>query len=459
MDVEPQFVLIPGISWRSLSTFEHSCSLSVQNLRVCASCGVSEFGFERNRYLRLRGSTLASDRQWCRLQCTNDTALLRAWPHLKCFAHINGQSGPVWQCDCCRHAPASCRTERFMPQCDVTYAHNLATTRFEYLNTMSFVDCEYQILNEARGYAHGKLTGRSLLHAPLLLLSDAATEHRPFPTALNRVVKTLYEENILYSIFKPLFAQKHHWQRQFLPPQCWTSILKNHQRRDPVQRNHSDSEGVMVAIITNPSQRLLDEPKMKVGTLCPLDSSKSISTICSDPNGAFEPASNEIDPFSLSIEFAMFPSFFPRNTGFFTRIKEAHGSRFSFSRYVKFRCKQAFSIFTRHFHYLLLLRAMDLAFETIKGAARIRVFTNDYKRLKRLHPHLSHMQLLDKIVKEKIRRAIVHSPHFYRTGYRNLLTKAREYGLPHYFVTITMDDASENATAEYRTVGDFMHNW
>jgi hypothetical protein len=36
---------------------------------------------------------------------------------------------------------------------------------------------------------------------------------------------------------------------------------------------------------------------------------------------------------------------------------------------------------------------------------------------------------------------------------------AREYGLPHFFVTITMDDASENATAEYRTVGDVMHNW
>jgi hypothetical protein len=43
---------------------------------------------------------------------------------------------------------------------------------------------------------------------------------------------------------------------------------------------------------------------------------------------------------------------------------------------------------------------MDLAFETIKSAAPIRVFSNDCKRLKRLHPQLSHMQLLDKIVKE-----------------------------------------------------------
>jgi hypothetical protein len=199
-----------------------------------------------------------------------------------------------------------------MPQCDD--AHSFATTRFEYLHALSFVDCEYQILNEARGYAHGELTGRSLLHALRLLLSDAATEHSPFPTALHRVLKTLYEENILYSILKPLFAQKHHWQRQFLPPQCWTNILRRYQRRDPVQRNHSNSEGVMVATITNPSQRLLDEPKIKVGTMCPLESSESVSTICSDPHGTFEPASNVIEPFSLSIEFAMFPYFFPRNT-------------------------------------------------------------------------------------------------------------------------------------------------
>jgi hypothetical protein len=34
---------------------------------------------------------------------------------------------------------------------------------------------------------------------------------------------------------------------------------------------------------------------------------------------------------------------------------------------------------------------------------------------------------------------------------------ASEFYLPQYFVPITMDDASEEATAEYRNVGDFMH--
>jgi hypothetical protein len=68
------------------------------------------------------------------------------------------------------------------------------------------------------------------------------------------------------------------------------------------------------------------------------------------------------------------------------------------------------------------------------------------------------MQLLDKIVKEQVPRAMVHLPQFGRTGYRNLLTMAREYGLPHYFVTFTMEAASENATSEYRTVGDCTHS-
>jgi hypothetical protein len=37
---------------------------------------------------------------------------------------------------------------------------HIATTRFEYLQALSFVDFEYQVLNEACGYAHGELTGR-----------------------------------------------------------------------------------------------------------------------------------------------------------------------------------------------------------------------------------------------------------------------------------------------------------
>jgi hypothetical protein len=314
-------------------------------------------------------------------------------------------------------------------------------------------------LNEARGYAHGELTGRSLLHALLLLLSDAATGHRPLAATLYRVLKTLYEESTLYSVFQLLRAQKNLWHRQFLPWKCWTNILKRYQRRDPMQRNHGDGEGAMIATTTNPSQHLLDEPNIQVGTLCPLESSALVSTFCNDPNGTFAHASDAIDPFSLSIELVMLPYFFPRNAGFFTRLREAQGSRFSFSRYVKFRCKQAFSIFTRHFHYLLLLRAMDLALQTIESAVRVRVFSDGYKRLNALHPHMSVTQLLYKILKEHIPRAIVHSPQFYKTGYKNLLTMAREYGLPHYFVTVTMDDASESATAEYRTVGDFVHNW
>jgi hypothetical protein len=67
------------------------------------------------------------------------------------------------------------------------------------------------------------------------------------------------------------------------------------------------------------------------------------------------------------------------------------------------------------------------------------------------------MKLLDKTGKEQIPRAIVHSNQVYQTRYKNLLTMEREYGVPHYLVTITMD-ARERATVEYRTVGDFMHN-
>jgi hypothetical protein len=112
----------------------------------------------------------------------------------------------VSQCDYCRHSPASCSTARFTPKCDPTYAHTLAPTRFEYLHTLSFVHYEYPILNEARGCAHGELKGRSLLHCSLLPLSDAATEHRPFPAAFNRVLKALYEETALYSVLKASLA-------------------------------------------------------------------------------------------------------------------------------------------------------------------------------------------------------------------------------------------------------------
>ena len=436
----------------TLYTFWEMCCLEsvTTRARVCACCGTGQLGLE----LDLSGKT----DNWRARAMPEQHTILAHSPHLKSLADAG--DGKVWLCGCCRDVRTQPVRRKFNPGHSSAHALNVAKTSFERLHITGFLDVQFQIEQEAKGYAHGSFSNRSLLHTPLLAVKSIATPSQPFPQRLTAVIEYLREHNWLYSKFKPLFAQTHAWAAHFVPPNCWLQCLTRARRRDPVQRDHCDDDDTpfMLGRPAQSSAHIASTGPITAGTLVTVDGSVW-QTLCMTQQPLLTTAADQNVPTGISVEFAMFPYLFPHGTGFYTPVESGVGAHFSFSDYVSFRTLSLFSLYTAHSTYLLLMRSISLVLKTLKRGQQVRIFTEEYKRIRAQNPKLSHKAILDKIVKERVPATVPHSPAFYKSGYYDLMCMARVLGLPHYFVTITMDECGDFNTAEYSHIDAFMRNW
>lgn len=72
------------------------------------------------------------------------------------------------------------------------------------------------------------------------------------------------------------------------------------------------------------------------------------------------------------VEALLFPYFFPSNTGVFCKLS----NRFSSFEYLRMRCRQAFTPFTKLSVYLLLLRSIECCKQVIKAALEKKMVVN-----------------------------------------------------------------------------------
>ncbi len=59
------------------------------------------------------------------------------------------------------------------------------------------------------------------------------------------------------------------------------------------------------------------------------------------------------------------------------------------------------------------------------------------------HPDTPDTELVRRIAKSPILRKVPGSAAYYKNALLDLLAMVKEYGMPHFFLTLTMDDASE----------------
>ena len=193
-----------------------------------------------------------------------------------------------------------------------------------------------------------------------------------------------------------------------------------------------------------------------------------------------------------SVEHLLASAFFPYDTGFYQKPQE-RGVSMTFAKYLKFRCLQGFTCFTKQSPYLLLMRSLENARAAISNAfgryvVNKRAFDQTKQKLEEqaeaadtpppttanvrssppclfcMHsnaaPHLPvSVQVLDKLVKNRVSDKVPGSPATFKKAKRDLDALVREAGMGHYFVTITMNETGAFASQEYTNIDAIMKAW
>jgi hypothetical protein len=426
-------------------TLDACMSACITDMRICGCCGAAA--------LRLQPS--ASNYHRCRRRAgTNDRALALS-PIVREFAQIDDHT--LWLCaSCCKHPD---RLATFVPDMSEDYAALLVATPFEVLHTTSFIDVNYKLTTHAYGYVSGEFTEHSLLHAPILkgrprpsytAAQGAETEH---------LWNYLIDHCPLYQRYVPLRYRTNPTAITLEAP-TWQHIVAEHRARDPVTDRHEHiclSDATMDVFAQN--TEYADIVQACIGTvMVAADLPVNISARSTKRDILYRTMEAEVHGNREPIEVLLCPAFFPQCNGHYQQMP---GYRVNSHQYLKHRCMQAFSPFTKHTPYLLWLRAIDNAMCAINASAGTHfVNSSSYQNTRdELGPGATEGEILDRLVKHRVSETVDGSPAYFKRGKQDLNTMVRELGLPSHFITLTMNETGPLRGIEYSGVDEIMKHW
>ena len=149
-------------------------------------------------------------------------------------------------------------------------------------------------------------------------------------------------------------------------------------------------------------------------------------TICNDGSG--------VTPEATSLEQALFPYLFPHGTG-------AWDGGMQLTHYLRMRMTALFSPFTLCKSYLLLMYHLRQS-HMLAGAASEQVLQRDMDNYMRYNPSANTQQILSNVLKHSIPASVPGSPAYFKQQLQDLLARVAKWGLPHFFLTLTADEAS-----------------
>ncbi len=100
-----------------------------------------------------------------------------------------------------------------------------------------------------------------------------------------------------------------------------------------------------------------------------------------------------------------------------------------------------FSIFTLYPPYLLLMYQVRKIIQLLNAIKHLCLDKN-VQRLKRQHPQWSKIDVLRNIMKFKLPPSIPLMPQWHHTQFKELLVMVENFGMPHFFLTLTFDETS-----------------
>ncbi len=129
---------------------------------------------------------------------------------------------------------------------------------------------------------------------------------------------------------------------------------------------------------------------------------------------------------NMSLEKALFPFLFPHGCGAYDGI----GGLLIYLKQI---------MFTLYPRYLLLMYQVQQAIQLLNATKHL-CLKRDVQKLKHQHPQWSEIDVLKNIMKFKLPPSIPLTPQWHHTQFKKLLVMVENFGMPHFFLTLTSDE-------------------
>jgi hypothetical protein len=157
---------------------------------------------------------------------------------------------------------------------------------------------------------------------------------------------------------------------------------------------------------------------------------------------------------AINIEAALMPFLFPHGRGQYRQ----HGKRGWQSGYYKMRFSALFSVFTLSPTYLAVCTVQKYCREVVQNTREATVHAA-IRKYKKDNPGAADADAIKHVLKHTVPASVFGSPQYWRSNLLDLLQLVQEWGMPHFFLTLTADECSELRWAEINDLTELLHRF
>jgi len=201
---------------------------------------------------------------------------------------------------------------------------------------------------------------------------------------------------------------------------------------------------------------LTNDTLLSVGHVYPRTKDNEKEVLLSKPQGE---SSFLMNGKALTLESTLFPYLFPESNGYFDPMQSSKNKTYlaDFQNYMKRRMSTLFSPFTMVQEYILMMyQILRVMLCTTSGQKYMLKKAYD-KRLKK-YPNESEHDRIQNLVTYVMPKSVWYSPSWWRHKLNDLTAITKEMGLPHYFLTLTVDNSSELRWDEYNAMQSILND-
>ena len=314
------------------------------------------------------------------------------------------------------------------------------------VQVLATLDVGLCITRRLAGFAHGQLTGTSLLEQPLVRWTDGVASWSPTP-AITALHLSLMRTHPLMQRFLPIMEAEHMFSRMPVVSQGYVcGIIGAARDRGPLTLQDRPMPFILSAVWSNQALTHHQAQSFDAGGL--VERSEHLQERAIDAVAGLD-LTLQHDT-RLTIEQLLFPMLFPHNQGTFN-------TSISFAEYLMLRFKSLFSLWTLYKPYLLFMVQIRQALQ-IAQSCSMNCLESALASYRRTHPGCSDEDALRHCLTWTLPGKVCGSPTYHRQQLADLLVRVETWGMPSFFLTLTADECSQLRWTQFAHLEEFLHH-
>ena len=320
-----------------------------------------------------------------------------------------------------------------------SYTKSIISTNPLHVQLLSFLDIGMHIQSRNWGFSTGLILETSLLNSPLLSwdgTTDKTATIEELSSTIGPILAQNMQSNPQFKTYLTVFEQPQKTTSMcVLTPQIISNIIQSSETHTNIFPTMCVPSTVYDLTILFHMRNTTPHKKQNdfyvIGDIHRCDASDH--GIPNEPI-AFRSDTMNIDRCVLTLENALFPFLFSHRHG-------SYDGKITFSEYIKYRMETMFTPFILYKPYLLYMYDVRQSLRFLKKTSKT-CLDKEIKQVKQQYPHMTEHDVLQHITKYNLLSSIQGTPRWHKSHLQDLLAMVEQFGMPHFFLTLTADETS-----------------